>query len=153
MKFICSMLVRVPITFDAVVELLRESVVRNFPDDNGPIPDALVKLHQKNIGNKNYDKVELKDLVASNTLAINIDPHCCISSLGYISASIPIFQSGFSFGSPRILHNHTDLPFLSSDNPVCFCRMVLEMPIILFPTEFETKKHSALYFQLALKWR
>ena len=40
--------------------------------------------------------------------------------MAQLLANIPIFQPGFSFGTPKILHNQTDLPFLASDNPVCF---------------------------------
>lgn len=119
-QFISSMLVRVPITFNAVVELLQESVVRNIPDKIESPPEILVELHRKKTGEGNSTPIGLKELIGSETVVINIDPHCCVTSMAQISANIPLFQPGFSFGVPKILHNRTDLPFLASDNPVCF---------------------------------
>lgn len=119
-QFICSMLIRVPITFDAIIELLRKSVVENIPDDIPSPPDIMVEAYQKNVGRKITEPVDLRELIGSGTIDVNIDPHRCIASMAHIARNIVIFQDSFSFGVPQILHNCTDMPFLTSDNPVCF---------------------------------
>lgn len=119
-QFICSMLVRVPITFDAVVELLRKSVVTSIPEDMPSPPNELVEIHRKKTAQDISKPVDLKELIGSNTVVVYIDPHRCITSMAHIVGNIAIFQPGFSFGVPQILHNSTDTPFLTSDNPVCF---------------------------------
>lgn len=119
-QFIVSMLVRVPITFDAVVELLHKSVIENIPDDMPSPPKKLVEFHRKKTAQKISKPVDLKELLGSDTVVVNIDPHRCIASMAHIARNITIFQPNFSFGVPQILHNCTDMSFLSSDNPVCF---------------------------------
>lgn len=119
-QFIVSMIVRVPITFDAVIFLLRTLVTENIPDGVRKPPASLVSLHQEKMGHDGSEPPGLRELIASDVLAVEIDPHCCIASMAQIAASTPIFQPNFSFGVPKILHNQTDLQFLSSDNPVCF---------------------------------
>jgi hypothetical protein len=119
-QFICSMFVRVPLTFDAIVELLQENIGRNIPNDIPTLPEEMVAFYKAQTGFKDADKVGLKDLIASEIVAINVDPHRAIASLGMIVANIPTFQPGIKFGVPKILHNKTNLSFLSSDNPVCF---------------------------------
>ena len=119
-QFISSMLVRVPIAFDAVVELLRQSVVENISDDFPSPPEILIEQLRKKTGQENSEPIKLRDLINSDIVNVNIDPHRCIASMSQIAANIQLFQPGFSFGIPQVLHNCTDLPFLSSDNPVCF---------------------------------
>ena len=119
-QFVCSMLVRVPLTFDAVVELLQESVQRSIAAEADSPPDALVELYRKKMGEAGAKRVGLKELIDAEMLLVDIDPHRCVTSMAQILGNIAIFQPGVSFGVPKILHNCTALPFLSSDNPVCF---------------------------------
>lgn len=147
-QFVASMLVRVPITFDSVVELLRESVARNIPKNLVSPPETLVEIHTSITGEENSKSIGLKELIDSNTVVVNIDPHRCVTSMAYIAANIPLFQPGFSFGIPQILHNQTDLPFLSSDNPVCFYGGKRNTKKI-FPYRIQNKKSFSFVFPIS----
>ncbi|WP_081713241.1 MULTISPECIES: DUF4238 domain-containing protein [unclassified Labrenzia] len=118
-RFICSMLVRVPITFDAIIELLKRHVIECVPDDIAP-PDELINVHLKSTGGNDGEKVTFEDLINSGTIDLNIDPHRCVTSMSKIISNIELFQPGFPFGGPKIIHNKSKVNFLSSDNPVCF---------------------------------
>ncbi|WP_428697910.1 DUF4238 domain-containing protein [Stappia sp.] len=121
-KFMCSMIVRVPMTFNAIIELLREHVIRSAPDSVEHIPNILIDTYHKIMGPRAKAEPSFRDLVECGAISINIDPHRCISSIVNIMREIQVFKLGFPFGSPKFVYNNTGIPFLSSDNPVCFFR-------------------------------
>jgi hypothetical protein len=115
-RYVCAQLVRVPLSMNAVIELLRDEVF--FSSKNsGPIPETLVALNRKIT---EQEASELRHLVESGTVILKIDPHRSISSMPLLIKNVPIFQHNFSFGIPKFLHNETDLNFITSDNPIVF---------------------------------
>lgn len=121
-KVIASLRARVPLTLDAVVELLREHAIRacdSAAANSPPIPSALVKAYRKATG-KQTGPHGTRDLVEAEILDMNIDPHRAILSMANLTRRFPLFQPYYGFGKPCVLYNNTGTPFLSSDNPVCY---------------------------------
>lgn len=122
-RFISSMHIRVPSKRYAVIELLRESVFREMSQydlDMPDMPEEIFRQYRGLAGESAKDKPSIKDLIDVGMVRVSIDPHRYISSMSRLVSSIILFSKGFSFGVPRVLHNETDVPFVSSDNPVCF---------------------------------
>lgn len=122
-RFISSMHIRVPSKRYAVIELLRESVFREVSQydlDMPDVPEEIFRRYRELVGGSAKDNPSIKDLIDVGMVRISIDPHRYISSMSRLVSSIILFSKGFSFGVPRVVHNETDVPFVSSDNPVCF---------------------------------
>lgn len=120
-QFYLSMLARVPIHLNSVVELLQQSVMDVCKRMETPeLPQSLIDAYQKKTG-KFSTSVGLHDLVDAGINKIEIDPHTAITSMPHISNSHEgLWKGKHSFGKLKFLHNKTSLPFISSDNPVCF---------------------------------
>lgn len=117
MVFISAQLTRVPLYLNAVTEILRQrisSVSDNIENSVDPLfSDAFNEQEGRRPEN-------FSELVNHGYININIDPHLSLISLPYLIRSIPIFQDGSGFDRPKIIHNKTELPFLTSDSPVVF---------------------------------
>ncbi len=150
-QFTSSMITRVPLSLNATIELLRESVVRNTPDNLPPPPKVLEDAYRKVMGvSDDTNPINLQDMIEAKTVLLQIDPHCAITSMPKLIQSIEIFKPGFSFGVPQFLHNCTDKPFLSSDNPVCYFGGSRKAGHIK-PYRIRNKKHFSFVFPLSSK--
>lgn len=137
--FISSMLVRVPLSLDATIEVLQQSVLNASNQASLPeIPKKLLsKYHRrKKRGNK---ETTINDSVNAKIIDSNIDPHCAITSMPLLARNIPIFQPNYSFGVPKVIRNQSNIPFILSDNPVCFYQprknIYLIKPYVISPNK------------------
>ncbi|MBD1545315.1 DUF4238 domain-containing protein [Roseibium aggregatum] len=124
-KFICSLHTRTPIVLDAILFLLRESVIGQYEETIGLASDdpnlkIFCDMYRERNSNKSVGPIHFSNLVRSGIIDLNIDPHRRLSSMPLLVNNIDIFQENFAFGGPFLIHNITDLPFISSDNPVCY---------------------------------
>jgi hypothetical protein len=121
-EYLCMMRTRVPSTLKAATTLLAEMVRREPYADAIQLPDSIRKIfsdtHPQFSDVLHKPDVSLKTLIDIGLLVVPIDPHRALTAMPHLVASLaPIFGR---YGMIKIVHNTTDVPFLSNDNPVMY---------------------------------
>ncbi|MEC5289020.1 DUF4238 domain-containing protein [Aurantimonas sp. C2-6-R+9] len=146
-QFMIATHVRVPNRMKAIIEALRQCVVR-ASESISDAATADVNAEFRKIYPSPGDDASLSNLIRSGRIAVNIDPHRAVSSLPYIIKNLDSF---INIGeNPRFLHNRSNVDFISSDNPVVFHNRTNAIEKIV-PFSYSTTESWELIFPITSK--